>query len=1000
MALDEQIIPVDFSGGLDKKLDPKLTLPGKLETAQNYVFDDANTLKKRPALRAASTTSMGTPKNGWAWKNQLAIQTDADDVRVWDPNNNTWTNKGFASNHELSAQALIRNNSQQTQASLIDNGSHSIAVWSDSRGGIRYSIFSNSGVALLSDVSISTTGHHPRLVASINDSSIAFLIFLEGTAIKMAYCDDGSTGFLAPVTIANDALNDPGAGLDACAHDAAGAEFWVAYRLATNQIKVRICNVSGTSLANATEAFTAVGYISLTRSHLTGGNEEPLLLYEHATGIRGAVYAVNGAFTALSTRWQALLKGAAVGEGFPAFTADTATGSLQQVVYESYLANNRVLRAFTVNDSGVVASERDLIRGLSLASMFSEGSTACPRGVWGLYPSDLQPTYFFIGCAAADTTIDKKVYARALGTVAGAIEDDTRRALGPMQGYSVPLVGALRQRGRPVLNSDGTFLGEITPVGVSRVELADRVNGSAVSQGGALRISGACPMQFDGDRAVEDGFHVYPEGLLVVDDGVGIMAAGTYQVCATYEWLNAQGELERSAPSIPVSVTIAVNRKIGVTIPTLRVTAKTASPVSIVVWATTANQTIFYRANELSALINNDPTLDVKTFSLNQNAATLSANEVLYTVGGELDNEPPPPHRFSWAHQGRLFLGGLEDPFEVALSKQQVTGSSQPPAFSSYLKLRVPEDFGDVRGGISYGDKCLIACEHGWWYLAGTGPNAQGEQYGYTDPQPLNLGVGCVSHRSITATQDGIAFVSRKGIRLISPGLALGITEKGTPWGADVDSLVTAKVLAGYYEEFSGFVSNDKDKLVIAVDGTAFVFDLVWRQWTTAALPASGLVSAFSLRISSLMETPVPCFLTGTYLLTEQSYENFGQSQDFLLANSTITGTVETGWMKFASVSGYQRVKKLLLLGDRLAGGNITVSIGYDYEAAYSETVSYNTGAVAVVQLEHRLSRQKCSAIRVKIVDDANGLGLRLTNLSFLAGVKKGVNKLSATKRF
>src|SRR5687767_12514542 len=57
MALQKQVVGIDFTGGLDKKTDPYLLRPGKLTTMENAIFDSANTISKSGGYAATPVTA-------------------------------------------------------------------------------------------------------------------------------------------------------------------------------------------------------------------------------------------------------------------------------------------------------------------------------------------------------------------------------------------------------------------------------------------------------------------------------------------------------------------------------------------------------------------------------------------------------------------------------------------------------------------------------------------------------------------------------------------------------------------------------------------------------------------------------------------------------------------------------------------------------------------------------------------------------------------------------
>ena len=123
---------------------------------------------------------------------------------------------------------------------------------------------------------------------------------------------------------------------------------------------------------------------------------------------------------------------------------------------------------------------------------------------------------------------------------------------------------------------------------------------SLVETGQNLVIAaGGMVYSWDGLTAAEQNFHVFPEAPVVttsVTSG-GHLLAQPYQYVACYEWLDARGQVVRSAPSLPTTYTPGgANYQINVAVNSLALTQKNQhSTAQVVVYATTGAGTIFYR---------------------------------------------------------------------------------------------------------------------------------------------------------------------------------------------------------------------------------------------------------------------------------------------------------------------------------------------------------------------------------------------------------------------
>ena len=130
-----------------------------------------------------------------------------------------------------------------------------------------------------------------------------------------------------------------------------------------------------------------------------------------------------------------------------------------------------------------------------------------------------------------------------------------------------------------------------------------------------------------------------------------------------------------------------------------------------------------------------------------------------------------------------------------------------------------------------------------------------------------------------------------------------------------------------------------------------------------------------------------------------------------------------TSWISLAQLNGFQRIYRLIVLGDYEGAHSLRVRLGYDFTPEYTydtsvdaETVTgpgvwggeatWGSGSVwgGAYPLElFRVSpaRQKCSAIRICIEDtQTSGYneGFAIAGIGILAGVKSGTNKMAATR--
>ena len=160
---------------------------------------------------------------------------------------------------------------------------------------------------------------------------------------------------------------------------------------------------------------------------------------------------------------------------------------------------------------------------------------------------------------------------------------------------------------------------------------------------------------------------------------------------------------------------------------------------------------------------------------------------------------------------------------------------------------------------------------------------------------------------------------------------------------------------------------------------------------------------------------------------------------------------LETAWLSFAGVQGYQRVYRMLILGEYKSPHKLQIKIAYNYDevwkdekiidvSGYTESYSYGgpiaqsygspistgtgshpggTAAIAYggkdntqYQIRLNFAKQKCEAIKIQILElegDPNtqagnqslsGPGFNLSNLSFIVGIKGGDFRIKQGRTF
>jgi hypothetical protein len=519
--------------------------------------------------------------------------------------------------------------------------------------------------------------------------------------------------------------------------------------------------------------------------------------------------------------------------------------------------------------------------------------------------------------------------------------------------------------------------------------------------GANLNLSGGFLRSYDGYSITEQGFHLWPDNVIsTTATGAGSIAASTYFYIATYEWSDNQGNLFRSAPSIPISqVTTTASSTNTIKVPTLRLTAKTANPVKIVLYRWSLLQQVYYQVTSLTAPTTNDLTVDNVTITDTFSDATILGNSILYTTGGVVENIGAPSASSTTLFKSRLFLVDSEDPNLLWYSKKLI--ESTPVEMSDLFTVFVAPTIsaqgntGPITSLSAMDDKLIIGKKNAFYYLTGDGPDNTGANNDFSEPVFITSTVGCANQASIVFQPQGLMFQSDKGIWLL--GRDLSTQYIGAPVELFTQNAIVQSALA----------IPETNQVRFTLDsGITLVYDYFYGQWGTfVGVPA----------ISSTLYQDLHTFMNNFGKVFQESPGNY------LDGSSPVTMSFTTGWLNMSGLQGFQRAYRYNLLGQYLTPHILTVSTAYDYNSSPSQIstitpdnfsgnygndplygdAEFYGGQSNVEQWRIDLEQQKCEAVQITVQEsyDASmgapaGAGLTLSGVNVVYGAKSTYPRL------
>ena len=511
-----------------------------------------------------------------------------------------------------------------------------------------------------------------------------------------------------------------------------------------------------------------------------------------------------------------------------------------------------------------------------------------------------------------------------------------------------------------------------------------------------ILIGGGFAQAFDGQSVFEHGFHVFPEAS-AADTGAGALGAGNYSYKVIYEWLDAQGNAHRSAPSIAATVTTGASRQNTVTYSNYTLGNREASQVRIGIYRTTAGgTTVYYRVTTVSGSPTNSAASATSTYVDNTPDSTLTSRDTLYTSGGELDNDGAPPCQLVLSAKNRLWA--VDEWGELWYSKEHRIGEAS--GFSLFLKKSVPTKGGAITALGYLDDKILIFKKDAIFGFVGEGPTAAGTDDRFSEVTELPGKLGCSNPLTIVEVEEGLIFLSSKGFYLIDRGMNVRFIGAGPHTYRDLDFTAAIHVRS---KEQVRFYSSD---------GVTVVYNYAVRDQQ-----GLGLWSTFSNT-----EAYDAVQAGDTVFLLRPNGELWFEGDGYQDPDGTwVTTTLETGWFAGSGPQGWKRVYRVHLLGDKKSEHTLNVGFAYNYLREDQDIAEFDTTAITddsygdgvfgagafgggndegdIYQFRVGPARQECTAIKLRIWDTAHagtGESFSLSDISFEVGAKQGPTRLSS----
>lgn len=1003
MALQKTPISLTFGKGVQTKVDPFQIPMDSFALLHNSVFTTTNRLTKRngypiitrlPNLLQTNLTTL----------NDNLIATGSN-LYAYSQDVDAWFNKGLVQPVQLSVQPLVRVSTSQTgpDAAITSNGLTCLAYMDN--GNSYYQISDNTtGQQIISRTQLEATATNPRV----------FLLGIYFVITYMATVTATPTLRYVAIPIANITVPRPPVNISAdvsaitdgydgyvvnntlyLAWSGSAATVDVAFLTANLAVSPTTSIPTSTSTLMSVTADASRVYVSYWDSVSNNGytNSFNYSLSPIMTSTQFITTTVINELTSIVNNGQLII-----------FYENTNIVTELNSTRQDFISTVTVTPPVGVGP-GTVGPTTVVVRSLGLASKpFFDNDTLYMMAVYGSATTSNEPTYFLID--STGQIYMRLAYSNGFGYEPSQVLP-TVTTIGTM--HNVPYlikdflttVNKTTNPGQPtnaIYSQTGINMAAFTIN--SSIQYSSEI-------AGALHLTGGQLWEFDGVKPVEEGFHVWPENQSVSTVATGgLITAQQYNYQFTYEWTDNAGNLQRSAPSIPITIvtTGAVSTN-TLHVATLRLTDKIApNPVRIVGYRWSTAQQIYYQFTSVTNPVINNPSVDFVTIVDTQSDSQILGNAILYTAGGVIENIAAPASVASALFNNRLWLVDAEDRNLLWYSKQVIENT--PVEMSDLLTIYVAPtsgaqgSTGPVTALSAMDDKLIIFKKDAIYYINGTGPDNTGANSQYSDPIFITGTVGTDNPSSIVLMPNGIMFQSDKGIWLL--GRDLSTSYIGAP----------VEVYNGITVKSAQAIPGTNQVRFVLDNSLTLMYDYFQGQWGTHS------------NIKAIAAT----LYQGAHTYLSSLGEVFQETQGIFKDGSTpVLMSLTTAWINLASLQGFERFYFGYLLGTYYTPFTLDTQLAYDYNPSPSQNITIRPdnatpvfggnlvfgggqpfgGPGNVFEARFFPSTQKCESFQVTIqeVYDPSlgvppGQGLSISGLNLIVGMKRGFRTQKAARSF
>lgn len=571
-SLMKQPVDISFAKGVDTKTDKWRVGIGSFLSLVNMVFTTGMRLTKRNGYGELSSlpelASYLTTFNG----NLTAIGTN---LQAYVAGTRTWENKGTLHPVKLETLPLIRSNTNQSQLDTAISANNLVCtVYTDqtptSLSTPRYMFAvadAITGQNIIEPTPIPVTSGavtgSPRVFLLGSYFVIVFTNVISGTSHLQYIAVSTSNPNLvtANTDIASSYIPATTLSWDGVV---AGQNLYIGYNTTAGGQAIKIAYLTSTLILATAQTYSNSGKVTATMMSLyadqTGSSPVIWCSYYDANSENGYAFAVDSNLNKLISTPVEIITSETVLNLTSVASGGNPNGELtfyyevsNAYSYDSDIPTN-FINANTLTLSGTLGSEITLVRSVGLASkaFIADGEAY----FLAAYQSTFQSTYFLIN--AFGEVVSRLAYSNGGGYDTVGLPSVMVNGNLVQFGYlfkdfvtSQNTSSVLSVTKSNIYSQTGLNLASLT-LGTSNVVPAE------IAQ--ALHLSGGFLWEYDGYLPVEHNFFLWPDDVEGEPANTGgSLLPQEYQYQVVYTWTDNQGNVQYSAPSIPLIVDMSTN---------------------------------------------------------------------------------------------------------------------------------------------------------------------------------------------------------------------------------------------------------------------------------------------------------------------------------------------------------------------------------------------------------------------------------------------------------